>query len=469
MGLLALFVIFVSIFLYSRRKNLQKEGLLLLYKTPWGIKVINKIGKKYKKTMNALSWFSIASGYLLMAGMVYLIYSIIKIYLFNQEIVKAIKVPPIMPLIPYIDKIVPGLPSFYFFYWIVIIIIIAIPHEFAHGILAAYNRVKIKTTGFGFFPSFFPVFLAAFVELDEKAMEKKSKFGQMATLSAGTFANVVVALALLGLLWAIFPLIFSPSGVVFDGYQMTPLNTSSIQTIDGKQISTVNYETIMFNVKESSLTEITASNESYVFTKELILIPGYSEAISQGYMVVYEKSPAITTGLEGTITSINGKKIKSIQNLKEGISSHNPGDKIAITTLVNGTKKDYEIVLGENPENKTEPWLGIGIRETQQKPTVKFFSKLIGFREAHIEYIPKWGELSNFIYNLFWWATIICFSVALVNMLPVGLFDGGRFFYLTVFAITKSEKAAKRAFSYLTYLFLFVIALLMVSWVRSFF
>jgi len=46
LGLLALFIISVSLFLYSRRKNIQKEGLLLLYKTPWGIKFINKIGKK---------------------------------------------------------------------------------------------------------------------------------------------------------------------------------------------------------------------------------------------------------------------------------------------------------------------------------------------------------------------------------------------------------------------------------------
>ncbi len=49
---------------------------------------------------------------------------------------------------------------------------------------------------------------------------------------------------------------------------------------------------------------------------------------------------------------------------------------------------------------------------------------------------------------------MVCFSIALVNMLPVGIFDGGRFFYLTILAITKKEKIAKKAFSIITYLFL---------------
>ncbi len=41
---LAAFLIFFSVFLYTRKKNLKKEGLLLLYKTKWGIKLIDYIG-----------------------------------------------------------------------------------------------------------------------------------------------------------------------------------------------------------------------------------------------------------------------------------------------------------------------------------------------------------------------------------------------------------------------------------------
>ncbi|GAJ11012.1 unnamed protein product, partial [marine sediment metagenome] len=141
LALLALFILFVAIFLYRKRKNLKKEGLLFLYRTSWGIKLINKVGKKYKKTLNFLSYISIGTGYLLMIGILYLVGKIIYLYVAYPQIVRAIKVPPIMPLLPYIDKIVPnlGLPPFYFTYWIIIIAIIAITHEFAHGIFAALN------------------------------------------------------------------------------------------------------------------------------------------------------------------------------------------------------------------------------------------------------------------------------------------------------------------------------------------
>ena len=212
------FVIFISVFLYRKKKNLEKEGLLLLYRTSWGIKLINHVGNKYKKLLKVLSYVSIGLGYCLMAGIFYLFYTIVKIYASRPDIVAQIKVPPIMPLIPYIDKIVPGLPSFYFIYWIIIIAIIAVVHEFAHGIFAISNNVKIKKTGFGFFPFFLPIFLAAFVELDEKVMAKKSKFKQMAVLSAGTFANVLTAIFFFGVMWLFFSLAFAPSGIVFDNY-----------------------------------------------------------------------------------------------------------------------------------------------------------------------------------------------------------------------------------------------------------
>jgi len=66
--LLILFVLFVSLFLYRNRKNLKRDGLLFLYKTKWGIKLIDKTAKKFPKTLKNLSYVSIGVGYLLMAG-----------------------------------------------------------------------------------------------------------------------------------------------------------------------------------------------------------------------------------------------------------------------------------------------------------------------------------------------------------------------------------------------------------------
>ena len=59
--------------------------------------------------------------------------------------------------------------------------------------------------------------------------------------------------------------------------------------------------------------------------------------------------------------------------------------------------------------------------------------------------------------------------VALFNMLPVGIFDGGRFFYLTVWGITGSEKIGMKAFKFMTWLIIGVFALLMSRWIIGFF
>ncbi len=146
--LLILFAVFVSIFLYLGRKNLKREGLLFLYKAKWGIKLINYTGNKYKTALKFLSYISIGLGYILMAGIIYLFGKLVYIYTTLPHLVKTVKVPPVMPLIPYVDKLVPGLPEFYFTYWIIILAIIAITHEFAHGIFAAYNKIKIKSRNF---------------------------------------------------------------------------------------------------------------------------------------------------------------------------------------------------------------------------------------------------------------------------------------------------------------------------------
>ena len=90
LSLLVLFVLFVSIFLYTKRKNLKKEGALFLYKTSWGIKLIDYIGGKYQRTLKFLSYISISVGYLLMAGIVFLMGQSVYLYL-TTEMANVIK------------------------------------------------------------------------------------------------------------------------------------------------------------------------------------------------------------------------------------------------------------------------------------------------------------------------------------------------------------------------------------------
>ncbi len=442
--------------------------MLFLYRTSWGIKLINHIGKKYKKTLKVLSYVSIITGYLLMAGVFYLVYTIVKIYFFSPDIVKAIKVPPILPLFPYIDKVVPnlGLPSFYFTYFIVIIAIIAISHEFAHGIFAANNKVKIKTTGFGFFPFFFPIFLAAFVELNEKVMAKKRKFSQMVILSAGTFANVLTAILFFGVLVIFFSLAFSASGIIFDSYATSSVAVAGISSINGITLNTTSYDKILELADEEGFNELQAGGTSYLATKEIL----EDQKDNEGKIFVYISAPAIKEGLGSVIMGINGIKIDSVDKLVEELSKYSPGDEIIVKTQTEEGLVEKKIVFEEHPEKPGTAWLGIGFVSRERSSVFgKLITTLSSFKKPNIYYEAKFDGLSLFTYNLLWWLVLISISVALINMLPVGIFDGGRFFYLTIWALTKNEKTAKKLFVFSTKFFLFILFLVMAFWAFSFF
>lgn len=461
--LLAIFVSFTSVFLYKNKKNLQREGLLILYRTTWGIKLIEKVGKENPRTMKFLSYLVIITGYLLMGFGIYFIGKVVWLYLTRMDVVSAVKVPPIMPLIPYLPQMfkLSWLPDFYFVYWIIILAIIAITHEFAHGIFAAYHGIKIKKTGFGFFPYFLPVFLAAFVELDEEKMEKESIFKQLSVLAAGTFANILTAVIAFLLMVAFFLIAFSPSGVVFDSYAYALIPTSSIGNIT---ISNVSLPQTGIGNNESYLSYnlITKDGGEFLATGEMISNPGRIQ--DEEYIVGFYPAPAIKNNLTGAITSINGEKINSLEKLDSELSKYSVGDSVIVKTYSN-EEKEHNITLGENPFVQNKAWIGISFLERG----TGLANKINSYKRKNVYYAPKFGELSSFIYNLLWWILLISISVAIVNMIPAGIFDGGRFFYLTVLLITKNKKVAERSFKALTYIFLFAILLLMLLWIKSLF
>ncbi len=461
---LVVFAIFVSIFLYKGRQNLRKEGLLLLYRTKWGMKLIDYIGKKYSKTLYFLSYISISIGYLLMIAVLYVFGKIFWIYITRaSQVIEVIKVPPIMPLLPYFDKFVPALnfPPFYFIYFIVIIAIIAITHEFAHGIFMKKYGIKIKSTGFGFFPFFLPVFLAAFVEQDEKSMQKSTKFSQMAVLSAGTFVNLLSAILFFIIALILFSTAFSASGVVFDDYAFSAIEISSITMINNISVQNSNLQQISDLLNENN-NKIIANNQTYL---------GIRGIGAQGEILyLYNDYPAIKNNLGNIITKINGKPINSFEQLSNNLDNYSSGEKIKITTRENNQEIIKEVILEENPENSEKAWLGILFAGSpaiieDHRTIVSFMGKnLIG--EENIYYQSS-SSFIKFVYDLLEWLILLCLTVALINMLPVGIFDGGRFFYLTILGITKNENKAKKSFAFVTYLFLFTLFLMMAVWAMN--
>jgi len=461
LSLLVLFVLLVSLFLHKKKKSITKEGLLWLYHTSWGLKIIKKTGEKYKKTIKFASYISVYLGYLLMGIMLWFFGRIVWIYAFNPEIVQAVKLPPIMPLIPYLPQIfkLSFLPPFYFSYWIIILAIIAITHELFHGIFAAADKIKTKTTGFGFFPFFFPIFLAAFVNLDEKAMEKRKNFSQRAVLSAGTFANTLTALIGVILMSLFFMATFSPAGVVYDGYAYGVTNITDITQINGDLVDWSNLDITKFNSTEFSSVKV--GNESFYGVKAF--------DFNQGLVALYYNAPAINANLTGVISRIGNEKITSTKRLTEIISSYSVGESTIIETYDGNEFSEVEIVFGENPQKENVPWIGVTFKIKDTSSFMSKFASLTTFYKAdNVYYLPDW-EFAQFIYDFLWWLVLISFSVALVNMLPMGIFDGGRFFYLTVLAVTKSKKAAENAFKWFTQFLLFALFVVMFFWAKNLF
>jgi len=481
---LVLFTLFVIIFLYKRRKNLKREGPMYLYRTQVGVKFINYVGTKYKKTLKVLSYFVVVSGYLLMIAMMYLLWQLIYIYLLRPDIVQQVKIPPLMPLIPYLPEAfnISFLPPFYFTYWIIAIAVIAIFHEFAHGIFAKRFGVKIKTTGFGFLGPF----LAAFVEPDEKQMESKSKFQQITILSAGTFVNLILGILFFLLLSVFFIFAYQPAGAMFNMYTPGIVNINSITAIGGISIASLSSTELsnliqVNNITDAlilgtngdtlKLTKITANGQSYYIT-----IDSLNSQLDQEetQVALFYDLPAINAGLRGAIIQINNENIGDRDDLVRVMQNYDVGDKITITTKDikgDGEILEYEIELAEDSSGSGRGVIGIGFSDSKSAKLIGMISEFFSFfKKSGTNYEPKFNaDLIMFIYNLIWWLALINISVALINMWPVAIFDGGRMFMLTVWAITRSERVGKIAFKIMTYLILGSLLLLMLGWASAIF
>ncbi len=453
------FCTFLVFFLVSRRKKLQKEGILILYKTQLGIRLINYFGEKYKKLINSSEYIIIFFGYALMAGMLYLLFNMVYLFMKFPAIIKVIKIPPLMPLIPYIPSIfkVDFLPPFYFTYWIVVLAITAIVHEFSHGILGRARGVKIKSTGFAFLGPF----TGAFVEPDENKVKKLKTKEHLALLASGSLSNLLLAGLFFLIMWLFFVCAFTSSGAIFTDYTYKPLDVSSVSSIDGYfNISLdggLNFTKIFIN--ENGVERVYYIDSEYVRDLENIdMIYGYEDA------------PALKAGLAGVIVEIDGNEITNSEDLVNALSQKKPYDNISIKTLIGEETKDYEIQLAENPADKSRAYLGIALSNSGGSSLFgKIRNSFMFFKDPNTAYKAKTaGDLMIFIYNLIWWVILINFSVALVNMLPLGIFDGGKVFYLSVLGMTKSEKIAKTAYKFSTYLLLFVFLLLTYLWFIGF-
>lgn len=453
---LAIFIVFVVIFLSVRRKNLDRQGILFLYKTKLGISFIDWFAKVFKSPLRVIQYIVLASGYALMIGIIWLLGKSTYLYL-TTSIAQVIRAPPVFPVIPYFPKIF-GLeslfPPLYFTYFIIALGIIAVVHEFSHGIFARLYGFKIQSTGFAFLG---PI-LGAFVEPDEKQMDKAPKIKQMVVLAAGTFANVIVALLFAGILALFFTNLFVPDGVKFSSYGLAEVPVANL--------------TIVGNSSIAGYMELRAGSEKYYLENEYIKT--LEKKSAEDTIIVYQDTPAFRAQIVGAIIKIGDRDIKTVEDLRYTLSKHTPGDEVVVVTEVLESGKETVVETREYTvrltQNGGKAALGIIFIPGSTKGFSGWINKVFAdVKDPFVHYSSKWGNFGWFIYYLLWWIIVLNFLVALFNMLPLGILDGGKFFYLTVWGITGKEKAGKWAYKIITWFILALLVVMMIKWAITFF
>jgi membrane-associated protease RseP (regulator of RpoE activity) len=451
---LVIFCLGVGIFLFNNRKNLKREGLIYFYRTKIGINAIDRFSNKYSLLLKRIKYLVIFVSFLLMVSIIFLLSLNAYAYLNSpKEIIEATNgAPPIAPLIPYFPQIF-GLesffPNFYFSYFIIALAIVAIVHEFAHGVFMKTFKVKIKSTGFIFLG---PI-LGAFVEEDKNTFEKQTNSEQMAILGAGVFANLLFAILFFVSLIIFFNLSYAPAGYIFSGYAETIINTSTI-------ISFVNYS--------DNLVYVNSNDSRYLVSSEIHSRLIKNETLLDNHLLkVFLDAPAINNNISGIIVGLDKEEILNGQDFSEKISQKEPGQEVRILTIYDGVELSYVLNLSDHPLNSSKGFLGIsGLSRQQPRNLVGKLIQKIQYEDPSTNYRARYNpHLADFIRYLLYWIAIINFFVAMFNMLPLGILDGGRFSYLLILSIIKSKSKSEKIYKFILSTVSIIFFLIIIGWI----
>ncbi len=405
------FFVLLAWYVFAKRRDMQVHKVLppllyfSMYRTTWGLKVMDRWAAKYGKILKWLGTAGIVAGFL---GMIFICYALIK-SLFSL-IARPEAAPGVGLVLPFKAKGIFYVPIEY---WVICIFIIALVHEFSHGVIARVHGVKVKSSGFAFagttfkalgvillliglwgkmkdssaafdiasssgimiiigiilfITSFFvdtiaPIIPAAFVEPDEKRLRKRPLSHQLAVFGAGPFSNVIVGFIALGLLW--------PVALVSGG--MVEMNGVEIADfVDGN-------------------------------------FPAQAAGIQKGEIV----------------QEINGVSTPYLENLSRELQKRKPGDSVLLKT----DKGQYTLTLAKNPDNETSPYVGAFLSQSSDiKP---------GIRESYWV-LP---DVLLWVAGLLMFLFILNLGIGLFNLVPIGPLDGGRMLHAVLMAYVEKDKA----------------------------
>ncbi|MBN2367570.1 site-2 protease family protein [Candidatus Woesearchaeota archaeon] len=178
-----LFYSAILLVIFLNKDRLQKQGpLMYLYKTKIGLNLMDRVNNRFRKLIKIWGYIGIFLAYI---GLIAISYLLVRsAYDLLVEKPGAVGGGLVVPGLPIAGL---GIKFPLIIGWISLFIIMAV-HEFSHGMVARAHNQKVKSSGIGFFG---PLMLA-FVELDEKKLEKQPHRMQHSIFAAGPVSNAVL-------------------------------------------------------------------------------------------------------------------------------------------------------------------------------------------------------------------------------------------------------------------------------------
>ena len=219
---------------------------------------------------------------------------------------------------------------------------------------------------------------------------------------------------------------------------------------------------------------IAAGSGSNLFVAiiSLLLLVGVvntMEPIADGIPVgqILIDSPAQVAGLlpGDIITHFNHNLTPDSDTFRSYLSASSPGNQITVTVQRKTQQLNYDLVLGENPNDNTKPFIGIGQLPVDLYSVLSQYQKGISFSPRLLIYlsfptdssfgIPFSSSMQYFytsslgdsyliLSNLFFWIWFINFNLGIFNALPLGPLDGGQAFKRGLNSIAKNKLSANK-------------------------
>jgi membrane-associated protease RseP (regulator of RpoE activity) len=441
------FAAFLALLVYLDRKSWKRESILLMRKTQAGKKLLIWLGTRFPRFWLAVGTGAVIITFLSSIWIIWLL--IVQTQLLATG---AISIGPgvLVPSPTNQTSIGPGYLAVPFWYWIISIAILVIVHEGMHGVMAAREKVRIKSLGWGLLL----VIPMAFVEPDENQLKKQKSWKQLRVFAVGSFANYVIAVVSLVILALLAFSFFIPAGVGYQAlakdYPAAGVNmTGTITGINNYTIqNSKNLSQVLRAIGPNQTVIVTTTNGTQTFTYTLQTVPEPEPAFM----------PDLSIGILAGFEQVFHGTIDFSESVSNGFAYVTGNYQPPTWTSIERDIQFWSYINSTYPALRAEAQSKISSLEAElaSHPRSGFIGILGVFDSTKIKPgLENYEEAVAFFQGLMFFLFLINLGVGLFNMLPIGPLDGGRMWDIILKRLT--PKHSKVIMNILTWIMLAII------------